>query len=290
MRLYGLMLAILSAVAFGLYMVPRRFSRAPQVEFSAAMGLGAAIALAIPLPFVAGTWSLSGLGIAFLGGLSFALASHLFVLSVDALGLTRATPVKNLTGVFGTFFGIAILGEYRTSGAVVLGQLVLGSLLTALGAYLIGGIGQTADDGLAPGGRQRGFLLAIGAAAFFGFYLVPLKLAAPLGTGYGYLGLGLGAVVGLTLPQLSRLVRMPLREAGLGALAGALLALGVLLAAPAANLIGLSVAWPITQLNTFVALGAGMFWLREHDFRQVKGRLLLASLATLAGILLLALL
>ncbi len=290
MRLYGLALAVLSAVAFGFYMVPRRFSRASQSDFTAALGLGAAVALALPPTFWAGTWSLRGLGIAFLGGLSFALASHLFVLSVDALGLTRATPVKNFTGVFGTLFGIAILGEYRAGGAPVIAQLTLGSILIGLGAYLVGGIGQGSGPVQEPKARRRGFLLAFGAAAFFGFYLVPLQLAAPLGSGYGYLGLGLGALFGLTLPRLRSIVRLPARELGLGALSGALLSLGVLLAVPAADLVGLSVAWPITQLNTFVALAAGVFWLHEHDFRDVRGRLIGAGIATAIGILLLGLL
>ncbi len=290
MRAYGLLLAVLSAVAFGLYMVPRRFSAAGQRDFSAALGLGALVALGLPLPFTAGPFSWQGLGIAFLGGLSFAAGSQLFVMSVDALGITRATPVKNLTGVFGTLFGIAILGEYRHSGAGVLLELVAGSILTAFGAYLIGGIGQKTAAGTAPIARRKGFLLALGAAVGFGFYLVPLRLAAPLGTGYGYLGLGLGALVGLTLPRAAALLRMPVREIGLGALSGALLALGVQLAAPAANIVGLSVAWPITQLNTFVALGAGILWLHEHDLRSVRGRLAAASLATALGIVLLALL
>jgi glucose uptake protein GlcU len=290
LRVYGLLLAVLSAVAFGLYMVPRRFSSARQQDFSAALGVGALVALALPLAFISGTFSWQGLGIAFLGGLSFAAGSQLFVMSVDALGITRATPVKNLTGVLGTLFGIVLLGEYRSGGAAVLIQLLAGSVLTATGAYLIGGIGQTKPEGQPPLAGRKGMLLALGAATAFGFYLVPLRLAAPLGTGYGYLGLGLGALVGLTVPRLGALLRMPGREVGLGALSGALLALGVLLAAPAANLVGLSVAWPITQLNTFVALGAGIFWLHEHDLRDVKGKLLTASLATIAGIVLLALL
>ena len=293
MRLLGFALALLTALAFGLYMVPRRFSGSSSSAFSTYMGIGVALTLAAPLLWGPGAFVLRGFLLAIGSGLVFALATHLFVLAVDRLGLSRATPVKNLAGIFGTLFGLTILAEYRGAGPWLILQLVAGSVMIALGAYLIGGIG---DPGGLPQGAERsqaaqGFLLALFSAACFGFYLVPLRLATPLGTNFGYLGVGLGAAAGLVGPRL--VAGRPggaRRDAGLGLLSGVLLAAGVLLGTPATRLIGLSVAWPLTQLNTFVALGAGLLWLHEFDARRERKRLLGATVLTLVGIALLAML
>lgn len=292
MRLLGFGLALLTALAFGLYMVPRRLSRSSSDDFSTCMGIGIAATLAVPLLGGAGAFVLRGFLLALGSGLVFALATHLFVLAVDRLGLTRATPVKNLAGVFGTLFGLTLLREYSGAGNWLILQLVGGSLLIAGGAYLIGGMTGSGTE-FARGGKvdATGFTLALLSAACFGFYLVPLRLAAPLDNGFGYLGVGLGALAGLGLPHLRRgpLCCAP-RDFSLGVLSGVLLAAGVLLGTPSTRLIGLSVAWPLTQLNTFVALGAAHLWLREFNPRSWRLRLTLASLLTLAGISLLALL
>jgi len=293
LRLLGFALAVLAAVAFGLYMVPRRLSRSSPDDFSSFMGIGIAITLALPLVAGPGRFVPGGFLLSIGSGLVFALATHLFVLAVDRLGLTRATPVKNLAGVFGTLFGLTILAEYRGAGPALIGQLVAGSLMIAVGAYLIGGVGDRAREPSAPGlrGQAGGFLLALLSAACFGFYLVPLRLSAPLGPHLGYLGMGVGALLGLVLPHLfvGRLGSSP-RDALLGMLSGALLAIGALLGTPATRLIGLSVAWPLTQLNTFVALVAGSCWLHEFDASHERRRLVSATVLTVAGIALLALL
>jgi len=290
MRALGFLLAGLTAVAFGLYMVPRRFSHASPDDFSTCMGIGVAVTLALPLLTGTGRFVLPGFLLAVGSGVVFALATRLFVLSVDRLGLSRATPVKNLAGVFGTVFGLWLLAEYRDAGTLLIAQLVLGSLLIALGAYLIGGVGHPRGAAPAPARSDAaGFAFAVLSAACFGFYLVPLRLSAPLGQNLGYLGVGLGALAGLGLPHLATgRMRCSLREGALGLLAGLLLACGVLVGTPATRLIGLSVAWPLAQLNTFVALGVGVFWLREFEERQERPRLLWATLATVAGIALLA--
>jgi glucose uptake protein GlcU len=288
----GFALAGLTALAFGLYMVPRRFSRSSSADFSTCMGIGIAVTLAVPVLAGAGVFVLRGFLLALGSGVVFALATHLFVLAVDRLGLTRATPVKNLAGIFGTLFGLTLLGEYRGAGSALILELVAGSLLIAAGAYLIGGMTGSREE-LAHNGRAdaTGFALALVSAACFGFYLVPLRLAVPLGSGFGYLGVGLGALAGLGLPHLRRgPICCSARDFSLGVLSGVLLAAGVLLGTPATRLIGLSVAWPLAQLNTFVALGAALVWLHEFDAGRWRLRLTLASLFTVVGIGLLALL
>jgi len=291
MRALGFTLALLTAVAFGLYMVPRRFSRCSSDDFSTTMGIGIAITLALPLLGGPGRFVPGGFLLAVGSGLVFALATHLFILAVDRLGLTRATPVKNLAGVFGTLFGLTILAEYHSAGAALVLQLVLGSVMIAIGAYLIGGVGAPREAGPGLRGSAGSFGLALLSAACFGFYLVPLRLSAPLGTHLGYLGVGIGALLGLGLPHLltGRFACSP-RDGGLGLLSGVVLAVGVLLGTPATRIIGLSVAWPLTQLNTFVALAAGYFLLREFNAVGERGRLLAASVLTLLGIACLALL
>ncbi len=293
MRFLGFLLALLAAVAFGFYMVPRRFSQSSSGDFSAYMGIGIAGTLAAPLFAGPGNFASRGFLLAIGSGLVFALATHLFVLAVDRLGLTRATPVKNLAGVFGTLFGLTILAEYHAAGILVIVQLVAGSLVIAVGAYLIGGIGHAGRATADTDARERtvGFLLAFLSAACFGFYLVPLRLSAPLGSGFGYLGVGIGALAGLVVPRLfAGPFHWRAEDSRLGILAGVLLAVGVLLGTPATRLIGLSVAWPLTQLNTFVALAAGLFWLHEFDAGRERGRLLVATLLTVVGIGLLAML
>ncbi len=293
MRIIGFALALLAALAFGLYMVPRRFSHSSSWDFSTYMGIGIAVTLAVPLLAGPGPFVLRGFLLALLSGLVFALATHLFVLAVDRLGLTRATPVKNLAGVFGTLFGLTILAEYRSAGLGVVLQLVAGSVMIAVGAYLIGGVGALTKSpgGASARGQTSGFVLAFLSAACFGFYLVPLRLSLPLGSGLGYLGMGIGTLAGLLAPRLFvGRIGWSARDSSLGLLAGVLLALGVLFGTPATRLIGLSVAWPLTQLNTFVALAAGLYWLHEFDARRERGRLFAATLLTVVGIGLLALL
>ena len=308
----GFLLALLSAVLFGVYALPRRHSRLGPWPYTLWMALGFTVpalclaavlhvGLGEPLPHGA------ALGRVAEAGTVWAVANIAYVLAIDAAGVARATAVKNLTGLFGTLFGVWLLHEVLAPWAVAIA--FLGSAAVAASAVVLGRLtapdaesavasesARTADAGRA---RALGTAMGLVAAVGLGLYLVPGLLAMRAGVSSPMFvatfataaGLASALAAGFRFALGGRRGAQGPGGSGAGAraplLAGVLWLGGSLAVTPAAQMAGMAIAWPISQLGFFLILAYAVVRLREVDWATGKRSVYLASALTLAGVVLL---
>jgi len=294
----GFLLSIGSAGCFGLYVLPRRRSPLDAWAYTAAMGgavaaLGALLwcGLAITGHGRMGPGALSRCT---LSGAVWFVANTAYTGAIDRIGVARASAMKNLTALFGTVFGLLLTGERL--GPAQGAEALAGSALIVAAALLIGGARGGAGM---PGAQARarrldplGVVLGLVAAAGIGYYLVPaipvlhasrlgwLQYQAVLGVSGGLLSL---------LPHAVRRLRgraAPLAAAQdrLPAAAGGLWFLGSLLVTPGTTLLGLAIAWPLSQLSFYLTLGFGVAVFHEIDLARSRPSVWIGGACTLAAL------
>lgn len=231
-------------------------------------------------------------------------ANFAYILAIDGVGIARSTAIKNLTGVFGTLAGVLLLGEILSAVRAL--AAVAGSFGIVFAAVLIAGAKDSshprtdaaaATDVRPNFGQLGGTLFGIAAALGYGLYLVPaLPILNTAGTSSS-LFVAVFSVVACVLTvwvvALFRWAHVAIevpgrRDLGLPIIAGIVWFLGSLSVTPAASLIGLAISWPLSQMGFYIALAYAVWWLHEVDPKRQRTRLALASLATLAGMVFLA--
>lgn len=296
MDIPGFSLALLAMVLFGLYMVPRKVCGLRDFDFVVSMCIGAVLLTQCARLLVHGldgpALSPRGLWLAFSCGPVWSLGILFYTLSVSQMGLALATPIKNTTAVIGTVLGLVAFSEWQDTNAAL---AMVGSLLVVACAIVLGRSSESdcSRSCLTP----LGVAFAILAAVFFAAYTVPLKLAQREGVDsyslIATMGLGtlLGGVALFVLFSRNRRMwlRFPLRDHLFAMLAGAIWALASITMTEAIRHIGLAITWPVTNLNTIVTVGAGIFVFREIDARKHRGTIALAMGCAIAGSVLLGL-
>lgn len=292
--LIGFLQAFGSMALFGLYMVPRKFCGLRNLEFVLTLGCGVVATSGI-------VWALGGrpsalppgsLFQAILCGPIWTFGMVSFTIAVAEMGLTLATPIKNTTAVLGSLIGLVGFGEVRHTQPIL---ALSGSALIVLCAVVVGRTGEEAEGrhSLTP----AGIFWSLSAAVCFAAYTWPLKIAMRLGldtlTIVAVMALSIvaSALVGLLLGggSLVHWAKAPRKDHAFGALAGALWCGSTLLLNYAIGRIGLAVTWPITNLNTIVAVGLGVWVFHEVDAHRHRRTLLLGMLYATIGVVLLGL-
>ena len=129
------------------------------------------------------------------------------------------------------------------------------------------------------------------AAVFFAAYTVPLKLAQREGVdSYNMIAImGVGTLLGgLTLflafsRERRKWFRYPVKDHLFAMLAGAIWGLATIAMTQAISHIGLSITWPVTNLNTIVTVGAGIFVFKEVDARKHASTIAVALACAVVG-------
>lgn len=135
----GYLLAILSSLFFGIYIIPKKIVKLDTKHYLFYMSLGfVAISLIAYLISL-----LTGnnneplfhpvLLLVCLRGLSWFVASNLFLISIDKIGMSRSTQYKNLKGPFGVLLTLIFLSEFKVTNVSL---VLLAALLTFLSALL----------------------------------------------------------------------------------------------------------------------------------------------------------
>jgi glucose uptake protein len=292
----GFALALLSMVFFGLYMVPRKFSGLRNMEFVLSMAFGVLLTMLAAWfisrngsrsPVPAGT-----MGYAFLCGPIWTLGMMAFTLAVDDMGLTLATPIKNTTAVMGSLVGLLF---FRETLHTVAWMALAGSGLIVLCAVVIGQAGEGSDVHYSL--SARGTVYSLIAAVFFAGYTYPLKVAMESGLD-SYTIVLLMALGTLTTAALGQLLqggsllhwwRRPFPDHLHAGLAGSLWSLATLFMNAAIARIGLAVTWPITNLNTVIAVLIGAYFFREVHLGNHWRKLIQGVVFAALGVLLLGL-
>jgi glucose uptake protein GlcU len=287
---FGIVCGLFSAVFFGFYAIPRKYSKMGKYAFLVSMCIGVAVCT-----FFVGALGKSGLlltreqiWLSLASGVLWSIGTFTFILSIDAIGIVKATPIKNLTGVMGAVSGVLVFGEFGLDQPLQLGAVLLGSTVIAVSAVVISRVYPEKDkilegEKLDSRALIKGVILSLAAAIAYTAYTIPGKLVFGGDNGeliylyIRYMGAGtlLGAIIGFLLfdRDFSAWCRKPLKEHFVAVLGGMLWTIAFLLVVLGIDSIGLSVAWPLGNLNTIVSVGYGVLVLREVKTTGQSGRI-----------------
>lgn len=135
----GYLLAILSSLFFGIYIIPKKLVKLDTKYYLFYMSLGfVSISLiAYLLSILTGNNSESlfhpVLILVILRGVSWFVASNLFLMSIDKIGMSRSTQYKNLKGPLGVLLTLIFLSEFKVTNVFL---VLLAALLTFISALL----------------------------------------------------------------------------------------------------------------------------------------------------------
>lgn len=135
----GYLLAILSSLFFGIYIIPKKIVKLDTKYYLFYMSLGfvSISLLAYLTSLLAGnnneTLFHPILILVCLRGISWFVASNLFLISIDKIGMSRSTQYKNLKGPFGVLLTLIFLSEFKVTNVSL---VLLAALLTFLSALL----------------------------------------------------------------------------------------------------------------------------------------------------------
>jgi glucose uptake protein GlcU len=280
-QLVGFGYALIATFLFGIYMVPRQYTRISQRAFLVCMGIGILISATII--------SLAGEGIlpisllqyilTFAAGLAWSVGALGYAVSVDYLGLSRATPIKNTYGALSTIFGIVIFHEFTLVRPDALTLAVVGSLAIVVSASLLGRIEATRSMTCPPADRRCimiGVLFAVVSAIGYGVRSIPTKIVLSQGVSaeaflfYMAHGAFVGNLIATKVfPKVNR-ARPTARDCLLAVLSGVTWTVAAEFLNLAVIAVGISVAFPLANLSTLIAVAYGLVILRDIDFRTHK--------------------
>lgn len=289
----GYVLAAISSIFFGLYVVPRKLSKQPALYFSLLMSLSflvgsCALYLAKPLLGFSETWS-PALCWSVLAGAVWAASFVAFVKAIDGIGLARSNQWKNLQGPIGVLLCLVILGEWATTNpllAMFAGLVVFASAV----CFTVRSANETRRAHLS------GVYLAALSGLGFGIVTVINKyVTTEVGVYSQQVVWSLSIFLSLLLYALSRgrvmskLAATSPKERRLAMLAGLLYLGASFFMLQSYRYIPASIGFTIIQLNAVWTILIGLFVFHEINVRQHGKRVVLGFGLALAGICLLAL-
>lgn len=135
----GYLLAILSSLFFGIYIIPKKLVKLETKYYLFYMSLGF-VSISLIAYFIS---ILTGnnseplfhpvLILVILRGVSWFIASNLFLISIDKIGMSRSTQYKNLKGPLGVLLTLIFLAEFKVTNVFL---VLLAALLTFISALL----------------------------------------------------------------------------------------------------------------------------------------------------------
>ena len=286
----GYLLAFISSIFFGLYVVPRKLSKLEPIHFSLLMSLGffagsVALYLLQPLLQFQETLSLALLW-SLLAGVIWAASFLLLVYSIDTIGLSRSNQWKNLQGPVGVILSLVILAEYSTTNAFF---AILAGVAIFISALFFSAT--TPETGKA---NSRGILLAILAGVGFGIVTVINKYVTDnVGVYLQQVVWSFGIVLALVVYAFFKnnlpTVRTEItsREVALGILAGLLYLGASFFMLQSYKYIDASVGFTIIQLNALWTIAIGIFVFNEVDLKLHRNKVWWGILFAIIGVVLL---
>ncbi len=234
------------------------------------------------------TWAqrLTAMGV----GAVWAVGTYCFAAGISNIGLTLATPIKNTTAVLGTLVGLFALNEWKTTDPV---YCITGSILVALAATLIS---FTRDEQTHHKTISKGILLSLSAACCYASYLVPMRKTA---FAMGYLDYTCWMTAGMiiltwlvtifTRNEMIELKKYSRKDFILALSGGVAWSVGFITLCASFELIDLSVAWSLSNLNTVPAVLVGILIFKEVDWQKRKRLIIPGLIAAAVGTVFLAL-
>lgn len=249
----GLLPAIGAAICWGSFFVPVRKVKVMDIwQLQGATGIGVML-FAIPMGFFSGFQILpAGL----LSGALWAAGNILALYSVRLIGLSRTSPFLAGFSILVSFlWGVLYFNE--KFNYMVLAVIAIGLLL--------GGLAFVSNTSKNTPIRKRGYLIATASGLVGGSYVIPLQATHSLQAGFFSSSLSI-FVIGIPLLLFSR--NFARKEMLAGVISGGLFNVGSLFILIAVGLIGITVAYPISQTATLFAISWGILYFKEIVHRQ----------------------
>jgi len=260
----GFASAIVSAFSWGTFFVPVKKVKVGSIwQLQGATGIGV-ILFAIPVGFL---WGFEILPSGLLSGAIWAIGNILALYSVRLIGLSRTSPFLAGFSILVSFlWGILFFGEKFN-------YLILA--IAAVG-LLLGGLPFIVNTTKGLPIQKKGYFVAAASGLIGGSYVIPMQAAHSLQSGFFSSSLSI-FVIGIPLLFYSR--RFVRKEIAAGILSGSLFNVGSLAVLLAVGLIGITVAYPISQTATLFAVSWGILYFKEIvDRRHIRRAIIGAGL------------
>ena len=264
MNSLGFASAIVSAFSWGTFFVPVKKVKVGSIwQLQGATGIGV-ILFAIPVGFL---WGFEILPSGLLSGAIWAIGNILALYSVRLIGLSRTSPFLAGFSILVSFlWGILFFGEKFN-------YLILA--IAAVG-LLLGGLPFIVNTTKGIPIQKKGYFVAAASGLIGGSYVIPMHAAHSLQSGFFSSSLSI-FVIGIPLLFYSR--RFVKKEIAAGILSGGLFNVGSLAVLLAVGLIGITVAYPISQTATLFAVSWGILYFKEIvDRRHIRRAIIGAGL------------
>jgi len=243
----------------------------------------------------------------FLSGVIWATGTHSYSVAVKMIGLSRSTPLKNISAVLATLIGILIFREFSFHNHLAVAMVIGGSVAIAVSASIFARV-EAPDLDVPPNeitvqpksstdSRHLlyGILCSLWAAVAYSVYTIPMKIAFTHGISpSGFLFyMGHGCFVGMTLMAVIAGARpgkgvVTWKDRWLAQMSGVMWTVGSVCTNIAVKKIGVAITWPLTK-NTVIAVLYGVLVLKEVDTLKHKKDLRYGIILSIAGVVLLAL-
>lgn len=253
MNSLGLLSAVAAAVSWGTFFAPVRKVNVVNIwQLQGATGIGV-ILFAIPIGFL---WGFEILPSGLLSGAIWAAGNLLALYSVRLIGLSRTSPfLAGFSILISFLWGILYFGE--KFNYFILAIVAVGLLL--------GGLPFISNTTKGLSIQKKGYFFAAASGLIGGSYVIPLQAVHSLQSGFFSSSLSI-FVIGIPMLFLSR--RFIKKEVMAGVLSGGLFNVGSLSVLIAVGLVGITVAYPISQTATLFAVSWGVLYFKEIIHRH----------------------
>lgn len=270
---FGLFFALFSAISWGTFFVPVRKVGISNVwQLQGAISIGTII-FAIPIGFFWG-FEIQPWGI--LSGIIWSGANLLALYSIRLIGLAKTSPLLAGFSIITSFvWGIVFFAE--TFSSLILAVIAIGLLL--------GGLPLVIQREKKSSIQKKGYFVAAAAGLIGGSYVIPMQATQTLQSGFFSSSLSI-FIIGMPLFFFAR--RFIIKETIAGTASGILFNLGSLLVLISISLVGITIAFPISQTATLFAVSWGILYFKEIARKQDIMRTVLGAVIILSGAALLA--
>jgi glucose uptake protein len=269
----GLLFAALAAISWGTFFVPVRkvgIINVWQLQGATSVGV---LLFAIPIGFFWG-FRIEPSGIA--SGIIWTVGNLLALYAVRLIGLARTSPFLAGFSIITSFtWGILFFGEKFDS--LILALIAIG--------FLLSGLPFVSNGARNPSIQKKGYIIAAAGGLIGGSYVIPMQVTHTLQSGFFSSSLSI-FVIGIPLFFFAR--RFIKKEIVAGIISGTLFNIGSLSVLIAIGLIGITIAYPISQTATLFAVSWGIWYFKEILQRRGIIRVGIGALLVLCGAALLA--
>lgn len=244
----GLLFAVLAAINWGTFFVSVRkvgITNVWQLQGATSIGV---LLFAIPIGFFWGfEIQLGGL----VAGVIWTVSNILALYAVRLIGLARTSPFLAGFSIIASFvWGVLFFGEKFNS--LILALIAIGLLLC--------GLPFVTNGDRNPSIQKKGYIIAAAGGLIGGSYVIPMQATHTLQTGFFSSSLSI-FMIGIPLFFLAR--RFIKKETIAGIISGTLFNVGSLSVLIAVGLIGITIAYPISQTATLFAVSWGILYFKE---------------------------